>query len=123
MYTQKVEDKIIAYDFSLGDRIKENLKGRRGITERKMFDGLSFLLKGKMVCGVIKNKLVARVNPKHYKELLTMPHTSIMDFNGKPLTGFIYVNKQGLKTDKSLQFWIDQGLSYAKSLVKKEKKK
>ena len=53
----------MAYDEELAERIRAALADRRDVSERKMFGGLSFMLRGNMCCGVEKTNLMARVGP------------------------------------------------------------
>ena len=112
----------MAYDEVLAGRITTLLKRRRGITRKKMFGGLCFLMDGKMVCGVERNRLVVRVGPARYEALLKQPHVKPMDFTGRPLRGFVYVLPQGLQSRAALKMWIDRGLRYAKSVPAKRKR-
>ena len=109
----------MAFDSQLGDRVRLVLRRKRQITEKKMFGGLAFLVDGKMFCGVIGDKLVVRVGPDQYRIALSRPHTRKMNFTGKPLTGYVYVGKQGLRTDNELASWIDRGLSFTRSISNK----
>lgn len=109
----------MAYDIELGDRVRATLKRKRGIAEKNMFGGLAFLVGGKMFCGVLKEKLVVRVGPEEYRNALSQPYTSKMDFTGKPLTGYVYVGKKGVHTARSLTVWVEKGLSFTKSLLRK----
>lgn len=109
----------MAYDEELSDRVKTVLKGKRSVTEKKMFGGLCFMVNGNMACGVEKNKLVVRVGPNDYEKFLKQKHVRKMDFTGKPLKGFIYVMPEGLRRSDSLKQWVDRGVQYAKSLPRK----
>ena len=93
----------------------------KGITEKKMFGGLSFLLNGKMCCGVLKDILVVRINPEQSDKFLKKPHVRPMDFTGRPMKGFLYVSSDGCKTDKQLDSWIEHGFAYAASLTSQKK--
>ena len=106
----------MAFDEKLADRIRKALGRRKGITEKKMFGGLSFLLKSKMCCGVLKDILVVRVNPKESGMLLKKPHVRPMDFTGHPMKGFLYVNKQGYKTEKQLSAWVERSVEFVSSI-------
>ena len=105
----------MAYDEKLADRIRNILGRRKGITEKKMFGGLSFLLNGKMCCGVLKDILVVRVNPKESYMLLKKPHVRPMDFTGHPMKGFLYVSKGGCKTEKRLSAWVERSVDFVSS--------
>ena len=110
----------MAYNEAWADRVRVLLKGKRSVTEKKMFGGLCFLVNGNMACGVEKNKLVVvRVGPDDYEKLLKQKHVRKMDFTGKPLKGFIYVMPEGLRRSDSLNKWVDKGIQFARSLPKK----
>ncbi|RBI75144.1 hypothetical protein DQW77_05640 [Roseovarius sp. TE539] len=42
----------MAYDEGLAEVMRDDLGARDGISEKKMFGGIAFLLNGNMVCGV-----------------------------------------------------------------------
>jgi TfoX/Sxy family transcriptional regulator of competence genes len=95
------------------------LARRKGITEKKMFGGLAFMLHGKMFCGVLKDDLVVRVEPEGYEKALSRAHARPMDFTGRPLKGYVFVGSSGLRTDKMLGKWIEEGVEFASSLRQK----
>lgn len=109
----------MVYDEKLADRVRKSLKGKKNVTEKKMFGGIAFLSNGKMFCGVIKNDLVIRTGSQYYEEALAKPHTRPMDFTGKPMKGFVYVSTDGCKTEKILSEWVDSGIDYVTSLRKR----
>ena len=54
----------VAYDEGLADRIRELLGGEGGLTEKKMFGGLAFLVEGNMaVAASGQGGILARVDP------------------------------------------------------------
>ena len=113
----------MSYDKNLASRISELLKGINGITQKKMFGGLCFLHNGNMLCGIVKEKLVARAGPDVYVSLLKNKYTTRMDFTGKPLKGMLYILPEGIKTRASLKKWIDKCLSFVTTLPSKKKEK
>ena len=106
----------MAYDEKLADRIRKVLGGSKYVTEKKMFGGLSFLLKGKMVCGVLKEDLVLRISHDQYESALKKSNVRPMDFTGRPMKGFVYVNSKGCKSDEDIKKWVQLSLSHAKSV-------
>ncbi len=110
---------MTGYNEKLANRIRKLLNKRKSIEEKKMFGGLSFLLNGKMCCGIIKDDLVVRVGPENYEDVLTQPHTRPMDFTGRPIKGFVYVNSKGLSNELTLRKWVNMSLSYVSSLARK----
>ena len=109
----------MAYDEALANRIRELLRDRRDVTERKMFGGLAFLVAGHMCCGIVGRDLMVRVGPEDYESALSVKHVRPMDFTGRPLRGMVYVAPPGLRTRRVLQAWIDRGVRFTRSLPEK----
>ena len=109
----------MAYDEGLAQRIRELLAGQQGVSERRMFGGIAFLLEGNMAVGVLEDSLMVRVGPDAYDGLVRRPHARKMDFTGKPMRGFVYVAPDGLESDADLHRWIGHGVAYACSLPRK----
>jgi hypothetical protein len=110
----------MTYDTNLAQRIRDLLADYDSIlVEKKMFGGLAFMLQGNFTCGLTKEDLVVRVGPEKYAEALEHPHTRPMDFTGKPMKGWVYVNPPGYETDEYLAQWINQGVAFALSLPPK----
>jgi TfoX/Sxy family transcriptional regulator of competence genes len=113
----------MAYDETLGSRVRKILSSVEGFSEKKMFGGLCFLIHGNMCCGVLKDELVLRLKPERAQGLLNRPHVRPMDFTGRPLKGFVYVEAGGLRTERQLRDWVSLARSFAESLPPKSAKK
>ena len=109
----------MAYREEVAERIRSVLDQRRGVTERKMFGGTSFLYNGHMCCGVNGEDLMLRLGNEEAAKALAEPHTRPMDFTGKPLKSMVYVNPEGYDSDDSLRAWVDRALHFAKTLPPK----
>ncbi len=107
------------YDEGLAQRIRESLSEQPGITEKKMFGGLAFMCRGNMAVGVLHDALLARVGPAGYAQALTRPHTRVMDFTGKPMTGYVCVDPAGTADDAELSDWVARCLDFCRSLPAK----
>lgn len=99
----------MAYDERLARRIRTAFEGRRDVTERKMFGGLAFLLKGRMCCGIVGLDLMVRVAECEIDAVMRGRHVRPMDFTGKPLSGFVYVSPGGYRTAEALRAWLARG--------------
>jgi TfoX/Sxy family transcriptional regulator of competence genes len=86
------------------------------VEEKKMFGGLAFLLGGHMGCGILDERLMVRVTREEYDEALREPHVHLMDFTGRPMRGFVYVDGQGIATDADLSRWVARGMRVASGL-------
>jgi hypothetical protein len=109
----------MAYDEGLAQRLRENLEDHRGLSEKKMFGGVGFMLNGNMACGVIKDDLVVRVGPEGHEDALSQPHARKFDFTGRPMKGWVMVSAGGYEADEDLTAWVGRGTAYAESLPEK----
>ena len=109
----------MAYDEELAERIRRALAGRQGVSEKKMFGGIAFMLRGNMCCGIVGDELMVRVGPGRFQEALAEPHARPMDFTGRPMRGMVYVTPEGCRTDEALKRWVEQGLNFAATLPPK----
>jgi TfoX N-terminal domain len=96
----------MAFDEGVAQRLREFFDGRSDIVEKKMFGGIAFMHAGNMCCGIVDKVLMARVGPDAYAEALARPHAREMDFTGKALKGFVYVDPPGFAEDSQLAGWI-----------------
>ena len=110
----------MAYDAELAQRIRNLLaEYDEVLVEKKMFGGLAFMLQGNFACGLNKEDFVVRVGPGRYAEALEHPQARPMDFTGKPMRGWVYVNPAGYESDEYLAQWVQQGVDFALSLPPK----
>lgn len=96
----------MSYDQNLTQRIRDYFAGRDDVAEKHMLGGLAFTLGGHMCVGANDHRLMARVGPAQYQSVLQNMHATIMDFTGKPLPGFVYVEPEAIATEKGLHYWI-----------------
>jgi TfoX/Sxy family transcriptional regulator of competence genes len=106
----------MAYDEKLAGRIREIINSSGQFTEKKMFGGIAFMLNGNMCLGVLGDLLMARVGPGQYEASLTKPHVQPMDFTGKPMKGYVYVEPAGYKEDIDLKVWVDRCVDFVSTL-------
>lgn len=78
------------------------------------------MVNGNMVCGIMNTgQFMVRVGKENNEEALKRPHAAVMNFTGRPMKGFIYVEDKGIKSDKDLESWINFALDFNKTLSKK----
>jgi TfoX/Sxy family transcriptional regulator of competence genes len=108
------------YDEDLADRVREQLSDEDGVTEKQMFGGLAFLLRGNMAVGLSgSGELMARVGPDGTEAALAEPHTRLFDMTGRPMRGWILVAPEGVSTARQLGAWVHRGLEFARTLPPK----
>lgn len=109
----------MAFDLSLAARIREAVVPMAGITERKMFGGIAFLLNGNMYVGVWKDLLIVRLDAEEGAAALYEPHVRPFDVTGRPMRGWIMVEPAGLDEDRSLKEWLFRAAEFVKTLPPK----
>ena len=103
----------------LVERIRHLLSRRRGITEKRMFGGVCFLLNGNMLVAVWADSLIARVGAEQAEIALTEPDVREMDLTGRPMKGWIIVEPDGIDSDQQLTRWIDLSMTLVRTLPAK----
>ena len=71
-----------------------------------MFGGLAFLVDGKMFVGIRNSSLMARVGPERHQDALAMPSVRVMDFTGRPMKGYVYIDPPAIAADRDLRAWV-----------------
>ena len=109
----------MAYDEALADRVRAAVAERPDITEKVMFGGLCLLSRGNMFAGIQGDTLMARVGPDAHDDAVGRPHARIMDFSGRPMRGFVYVDAAGIESAADLADWIALSLAFVDTLPAK----
>ena len=113
----------MAYDESLEQRVRQFFNAKRIKHEAKrMMGGLCFMVHGKMCVGIEKKRLMARIGPDAYDTALLRTGCRPMDFTGRPMRGFVFVEPAGLNSEKDLAFWLELALAYNPTAKKSGKK-
>ena len=102
----------MAYDEALAERIRALLRTRRDVAERRMFGGVAFMIRGHMGCGIVGSTLMVRADPNDAARWLRMPHVRPMDFTGRPMRGFLFVDPPGVGTAAGLRAWIRRATAW-----------
>jgi TfoX/Sxy family transcriptional regulator of competence genes len=113
----------MAYNEKLAARVRELIAATESnIIEKAMFGGLCFMVNDKMCVGVERERLMVRLDPLRYDEVMEMEGCMPMDFTGKIMKGYVFVALDALDTKKKLSFWVSLALEYNK-IAKASKKK
>ena len=109
----------MAYDEQLAERVRQVLGERSGLTERKMFGGIAFMLAGNMCCGVSRDDLIVRTFPEDGEAALDEPDVRPFDMTGRPMTGFLLVGPGATASDDGLRGWVERAVTFAETLPPK----
>lgn len=109
----------MAYDEELADRVRELLGDRAGVSERRMFGGIGFLVEGNMAVGVMESELIVRLDPADFARALREPGIREFDFTGQPMKGWVFAGTEAIAQPGGLQSWVEAGADFAASLPAK----
>jgi len=104
----------MAYDKKLAERIRNARARQKKVEEKRMMGGLTFMVSGKMCVGVHTDEIMCRIDPEIQDEALKHKGARVMDFTGKPMRGFVFVKKDGVKSEKDFSYWINLALDFNK---------
>jgi len=113
----------MSYDEGAAERVRKALSGRRGVSEKKMFGGIAFMLNGAMCCGILKHDLIVRVGAALNEKALAQPQVRPFDFTGKPMAGIVYVGPAGYRSGTALGKWTRWGAEHAAAAAAARKAK
>jgi TfoX/Sxy family transcriptional regulator of competence genes len=112
----------MAYDEKLAQRIRSALGHRKGVIKKRMMGGLTFMVNGKMCVGVLRDELLARIDPEVYDSALKRKGCRPMDFTGKPMRGFVFVNRKGISNKREVGYWVGLALDFNKKAKASKKR-
>ena len=111
------------YSDKLADRIRERISHLPKIEEKEMMGGLSFMVNGKMCVGVIGEEMICRIDQDQYEQALEQNGIRPMDFTGRPMKGWIFVEHEGMKSKKTFDNWVEMALEFNKKAKASPKNK
>lgn len=109
----------MAFDEQLAARVEMLIGARDGVASRRMFGGIAWMLDGNMACGVVRDDLMLRLGPDGAAAALTEPGARPMDFTGRPMRGYVFVDAEATAPDASLAAWVERALAFAATLPPK----
>jgi TfoX/Sxy family transcriptional regulator of competence genes len=114
----------MAYNEKLADRVREIIAvTHKNVEEKAMFGGLCFMVNDKMCVGVEKERMMVRLGPEKYEDVIEKDGVMPMDFTGKVMKGYVFVDANALNTKKKLEYWMKLALDYNKIAKASKKKK
>lgn len=112
----------MAYSEHQADRIRQRLTKYNLTEEKKMMGGLIFMVNDKMCVGldIDKNtgndRLMVRVGKANHDQLIFKKGSREMDFTGKVMRGFLFIEPDGFDFEDDLEFWVDKAIQFNKEV-------
>lgn len=109
----------MVYDLALADEIRSVLDGEPGITERRMFGGLAFMIDGNLAVAVGRGEILVRVGADAAEDLVRTTTATRAVMGSRVMNGWLDVGADELSTEAGLSAWVGRGVDYARSLPPK----
>lgn len=101
------------FDEYLAERIRKVLDDKNVDFEaKKMMGGLTFMVGSKMCVGIVKDNLMARIGPDAYFDALKIDGCSEMNFTGRAMKGYVFIDPIAVDMDADLEYWVQLCLDY-----------
>lgn len=114
----------MAFNERLADLTREIIAAtHKNVEEKRMFGGLCFMVNEKMWVGVEKDRMMVRLYPAVYDEVMEKEGCQPMDFTGRVMKGYVFVDAAVLNTKKKLEYWVSLALAFNKKAKPSKKKK
>jgi hypothetical protein len=114
-------DRRMAYDEDLATRIRDLIGPDPDLTEKKMFGGLAFLIRGHMAISASgQGGVLVHVDPGQSADLVATTRATTAVMRGREMPGWLRVSPEDLVSDDDLSGWVEIGIGYARSLPPKQ---
>ena len=109
----------MVYDAYLAERIRQYFTQQKlNFYDKAMMGGLVFMVNDKMCCGIHYDKkkqmdlLMARIGEPAAKELKHKKGCHPMDFTGRPMKGYVFIDPEGFDLEEDLLFWLNHCIAF-----------
>ena len=110
----------MAYDEDLADRLRVALSGEDGVTDRRMFGGLAFMVNGNLAVSAIgQGGLLLRVDPAQTESIVEEDGVTRFRMRDREMNGWVHVDPTAVASDHQLERWVEVGIAHARSLPSK----
>jgi TfoX/Sxy family transcriptional regulator of competence genes len=111
----------MGYDVELADRMRFLIGTEPGISEKKIFGGIAFLVNGNMaISASSRGGALARVDPDETESLIAGGEATVAVMGGREMQGWVRVPSENLDSDDQLANWIGRTLAYVRQLPPKQ---
>jgi TfoX/Sxy family transcriptional regulator of competence genes len=110
----------MAHDETLAARVRQLLAGRTGLSERRMFGGVGWMVNGNMACAVMGDHVIVRLDAEEVAAAVDARRARPFGRAGsRPMKGFVQVEPEGIADPQELTRWLDAGVAFAAGLKPK----
>ncbi len=106
----------MAYDEKLAARIDAATGAWPGISTKRMFGSIGWMLNGNICVGIWKESLIVRCGPDEWPKLLQRAHVAEFDITGRSVKGWLMVRPAGIASASALGEWMQRSRDFVRTL-------
>ncbi len=111
----------MAHNEELAARIRDLLGDEPGLTERRMFGGLAFLLDRHMaVVSSHTDGIMLRIDPDDADDLVASTPATTAVMRGREMRGWLCLDTDDVATDQVLTAWVARATAFTRTLPPKD---
>ena len=100
-------ERTVPYDLELAERVRDALTSEPDVTERKMFGGLAFLVRGNMTVVVSgKGGLMIRADTATSDELVATTSAEFAEMKGRQMQGWLRLATADVEAETDFETWV-----------------
>ena len=107
----------MAYNEKLTEKVRTALSTIRGVEEKRMFSGITFMVNGKMCISVGDDRIMCRIDPFDHDEALKRKAVRPVIMKGREYKGYVYVGVEGINVKEDFDYWIKLALDFNRKMV------
>jgi TfoX/Sxy family transcriptional regulator of competence genes len=108
---------------TLVDRVRAALVRVPRVAERRMFGGITFMVRGKMCISVGHGRLMCRIDPVLHDAALARLGVKTVRMKGRDYRGFVHVRESAVTSKQALQHWVSLCLAFNKRANRSPKRR
>ena len=102
----------MVYNEKLTNRVREALIGKAGVEEKRMFNGIAFMVNGKLCMSVGDDRMMLRIDPALHESVLQKKGCHPMVMKDREYKGYILVKEDVLRNKEELNYWVQLALDF-----------
>ncbi len=97
----------------LVDRVRVQFSYVPNVQEKRMFGSVAFMVNGKLCVTARETRIMCRIDPAMRDDLVARKGCRPMIMSGREYKGYVFVDREVLKTENDLRFWVGLALDFA----------
>jgi TfoX N-terminal domain len=109
----------MARDRGLEELILDDIGALPGLSDKKMFGGLAWMLDGHLLCGARDVGMMVRLGKGNDGWALDLPDVALMVMSGKQMPGWVRAGPDACADDETRKRLLDAAIAFVRTLPPK----